>query len=208
MLLKTVYASKARKWCLGGTGRPRGLIISRCLCSLTTVLKTALTIAGFCREVSLKAPPCPESKSLKSLFLLKSTPQYLQVSSSISRHRNSPADTRARSSMGPPPRCELKVPHADTNPQWDAIWRWAVGRGGESAMRMDLHDEISALGRKDTRDSLCLPCEDMVRHPRLKSLHQTQKLPAPGLRLPRTVRQNVDRGAWWTTVSRVAKSWM
>ena len=75
-------------------------------------------------------------------------------------------------------------------------------------MRMDLHDEISALGRKDTRDSLSLPCEDMVRHPRLKSLHQTQKLPAPGLRLPRTVRQNVDRGAWWTTVSRVAKSWM
>ena len=67
--------------------------------------------------------------------------------------------------MGPPPLCGLKVPHVDTNPQWDATWRWAFGSGGESAMRVDLHHEISALGRKDPRDSLSLPHEDMVRHP-------------------------------------------
>ena len=49
--------------------------ISRCLCSLTPVLKTALATEAFCSEVSSKASPCPESKSLKRLFLLKSTPQ-------------------------------------------------------------------------------------------------------------------------------------
>lgn len=76
--------------------------------------------------------------------------------------------------MGPPPLCGLKVPHVDTNPQWDATWRWAFGSGGESAMRVDLHHEISALGRKDPRDSLSLPHEDMVRHPLPESPPDTE----------------------------------
>lgn len=108
--------------------------------------------------------------------------------------------------MGPPRLCGLKVPHVDTNLPWDATWRWAFGSGGESAMRVDLHDEISALGRKDPRDSLSPPREDVVRHPWPESLHQTQKLRAPDLRLPRIAGQNVDRGACWTTVPRVAES--